>query len=492
VPDPQAVPFGEWRPDLSDRANPAGEARGVISSGGQYAPLKDMQNYNGADAATATACLGGATFYDSDTTPHIFLGDAAKLWHLESRVAVDRSIAGGYALGTTDGWRFAQFGDNVVAVARSHNPQLFDMSSPAAFTNLGGSPPQFTTAARVNDFLWGAIGFTAYWSAFNDITDWTPDPGTQAGNQQLDQEQGLIQQIIGLDFAAVFQERAIRRAIYVGPPVIWDFGQDYVEKARGAISRNACDVWGKHIYYVADDGFYVFDGQASTPIGESKVDDYFVRNLNYAYRDKVVGVCVNKLFVVGFPAGSATRISELLIFSIKDGRWTHEVIDLEHLMRTPVEPLTVDNFHTLYSDDDLDATDIVPDDIDSATFDDRRQLMAGVDTSHRLNTFTGPNRAAVLDTGEFEISPGQRSKGTELWPMGDFTDGAAISACIGSRAALPGDMLTFSNPTAMNRVGFCPQRVDGRFMRARLLLAAGAAWRRMEGVQYTARRSGRR
>ena len=208
--------------------------------------------------------------------------------------------------------------------------------------------------------------FTLHWSAFNNIQDWTPDDATQAGNQLLDQEQGEIQTIIGLDYAVIFQERAIRRAIYVGPPIKWDFGQEAVEKRRGCISRNAAAVWGRSVFYAADDGFYMFDGQASTPIGYGKVDDYFVSNLNYAYRHKVCCAVdgINKLFVVGFPVGGATNISELLIFSLQDGRWTHDVMDLEYLFDSPVEALTVDSFHSLFPADNLDAAAITPDDIE--------------------------------------------------------------------------------------------------------------------------------
>lgn len=447
-------------------------------------------------AATQTICLGADTFYDSMTAPHIYMGDTTKLYHLESRVAVDRSIAGGYTVADDDTWQLAQFGDNVIAVADTENPQVHNMLTPAvAFANLGGGPPvSATSVARVNDFLFMGKAFTLHWSAFNNIADWTPSAATQAGNQALDQERGEILRIIGLDYAAIFQERAIRRAIYVGPPIIWDFGQDYVEKRRGCISRNAAVEFGRNIFYAADDGFYVFDGQQSVPIGYGKVDDYYVRKLNYAYRHKVaVGIdTINKLAVFGFPAGSATNISELLIYAIQDGRWTYDVIDLDFLFDSPVEPLTVDNFQLLFPSDNLDDPTITPDDIDSASFDDRRQLLAGVKlNSHRLGFFTGAPRAATIDTGEFEASPGRRGRVTEIWPMGDFAQ-AAVTASVGYRRALPGGTLAFTNPTNMNGAGFCPQQIDARFLRSRLQIGAGQNWRRAEGINYTARLSGSR
>jgi hypothetical protein len=361
------------------------------------------------------------------------------------------------------------------------------MGTSVDFANLAGSPPSgATSVARVNDFLWMGKGFTVHWSAFNDITVWTPSAATQAGNQELDQERGEIMSLIGLDYAAIFQERGIRRAIYVGPPVIWDFGQDYVEKARGCIARNAATPFGRIIFYAADDGFYAFDGQASTPIGAGKVDTYFTRNLNYAYRHKIsVGIdYTRKLVVWACPMGSSQLPSELLIFSVQDGRWTHEEIGLEFLFDSPAEPFTLDNISTVWGDS-IDA-DIQPADIDSTVWDDRRIRLAAFQTGdHQLGFFSGSARAAIVETLEAELQPGRRGLVTEVWPMGDMQDGA-VAASVGYRRALPGGMKSYTSPTQMNRVGFCPQRIDARFGSVRLQIAAGAAWRRLEGVHVTA------
>jgi hypothetical protein len=443
-------------------------------------------------AGAEDVVLGARTVYDEATLPAIFYGDASRLYRLTDRIATIVSKPAGYSLGTTNTWQGAQFGNNVVFVSGTENPQHYELGASVVFADLAGSPPaNATSIARVNDFLMMGKGFTVHWSAFNDVADWVPDTATQAGNQELDQEQGEIMSILGLDFAAIFQERAVRRAIYVGPPVIWDFGQDYVEKARGCISRNAAAAFGRLIFYAADDGFYVFDGQSSAPIGYGKVDDYFTRRLNYSFRHKVaVGIDgQRKLAVFGFPAGSSQFISELLIYSISDGRWTHDEIDLEHLYDSPAEPLTLESISAVWGDD-IDASTVT--DIDSDTFNDRRRRLAAFTTSdHRLAMFTGQPRAATMDTAEIEVAPGRRAMVTEIWPVGDMGQ-AAVSASIGYRRALPGATVAFTSATAMNRAGFCPQRLDARFMRGRLQVAAGASWRRMEGMHVTATPTGMR
>jgi len=437
---------------------------------------------------------GADTFYDSSTAPHVFFGDAHRLYTLQSRSAVDISKAGGYTVGSSDTWQFMQFGDNVIAVTTSSAPQHYVMGTSVDYANLAGGPPSgATSCARVGDFAWLGKAYTVYWSAFNNVTDWAPSTVTQCGSQQLDQERGEIISLIGLDYAAIFQERGIRRAIYVGSPVVWDFGQDYIEKARGCIARNAAMAFGRVIFYAADDGFYAFDGQQSTPIGYGKVDQYFTRNLNYAWRHKVcVGADYQKKIIVwAWPSGSAQLPTDLLIFSMLDGRWTHDVIDLEFLFDTPAEPVTVDNFNLLFPANSLDGS-ISPNDIDSAAFDDRRIRLGAFDRSHLMQLFTGSARAATIDTKEFEPQPGKRGLITEVWPIGEYTDSTALSTAIGKRKALPGESVVFSNAKAMNRAGYCPHRTDGRFLRIRQSITAGANWRRAEAVHVTSTRTGGR
>lgn len=482
------ISFGEWMPDQDDRRNGALEAKGVVSISGNYAPLPDVVFYAGASGETDTTALGLRGVYDSSNNGQIFAGDTSKLYQMQSRVMTDVSKSGGYSVASDAWWMFEQFGDYVVAVATGAAPQVFQMGTSSAFADLGGSPPSSAdSVARVNDFLMLGKDFTVHWSAFNDITDWTPSATTQAGNQELDQAQGHIQTIIGGDYALILQERAIRRALYIGPPVIWDFGQDAVETKRGAVGPFAAEKYGRTVFFAADDGFYAFDGQSSQPIGQGKVDDYYRRRLNYGHRQSVqVAVdTIRRLVLFGIPTGSSTTINELLIYSLTDGRWTHDDIAARRLSSMPVEAYTVDSFHLFEPSDDLDSSNLDGLHIDSNAFDEKRRLVAGFDVANnRLFTLSGLARAATIETGEFEIEPGRRSEVRELWPVGNFGQ-ADVSMSVGRRV-LPGGSVAYSNPTAMNRAGFCPQRVDSRFMRGRIQIAAGSAWTRAIGVHHDA------
>jgi hypothetical protein len=471
---------------MSDRLSEANEAKGCVARGGGYGPFASPLAVNGGLAVLDTQALGAATFINASGDGVTFAGDAAKLYRLVSGTFDDASDAGGYTLGTEDHWVFEQFGQFVVAVAGGEDPQVFQMEVSTDFAALGGNPPQFTSIWRFGDFLMGGLNYTVTWSAFNNITDWTPDPGTQSDSQELDQAGGQIMGGTIGEYGAIFQENHIRRVTYVGPPAIFSFEQDAIEKRRGALSRAAFVRVGRLIYYASEQGFYVFDGQQSIPIGENKVDDYFKTRLNYARRDLVSAAydSAQKAIVFGFPVGDATTITEQLIFSLTDHRWTHDDIPLEFLFETTGATFTVDNISGFFGHDNLDLVTGIS--IDSAAFRGGQKRLAGFTTAHMLANFDGQPRPAIIDTIEAELIPGRRSLVTELWPLLDIDDRAAVAARVAYRV-LPGDPIQLAPAATMNVYGFCDALTDSRFLRARVEIAANAGWTRADGVGFLGR-----
>src|SRR6185437_9814247 len=65
------------------------------------------------------------------------------------------SLAGGpyAAISSGDNWQFVQFNNLVIAVQANVVPQVFDISSASAFSNLLGSPPQARYVAIVGKFV---------------------------------------------------------------------------------------------------------------------------------------------------------------------------------------------------------------------------------------------------------------------------------------------------------------------------------------------------
>ena len=485
--------FGEWMPDVATRSSPANEAKGVLAQQGDYVPFKSPARLNGTLAASAVQCRGVWGCYDIANAPHAFMGDATKLYNIESSIAVDRSIGGGYAASADRFWSFEQFGQYVIAVFKAVNPQVFDLTTfpVVAFANLGGSPPQADVCGRVREFLFLGADATLTWSGFNNITTWTPSSTTQAGTITLETNGGPIKKIIGGETGTVFQERQINRFTYIGPPTIWD--RAIVEERRGCISQNAAVKVGRVIYYVSEDGFYVFDGYQSQPIGMNRIDEYFLNRLNFGYRHYVQMTydAVQRVVICAFPAGSATLPSELLIYSISDNRWTHDDLNCEYLGEIPLLGYNLDTLDTFPGASGMDSPSLGPIPIDSPIFTVSRMQPALADTSHALSVFSGVNRPAIIETQETELEPGRRGMVTEIWPLTDApTD--AMSVAVISRAQGPGDSVESSNVVTCNETGFASVRTDARFLRAKLNIASGAVWTHAEGLHAKMKVTGAR
>ena len=65
---------------------------------------------------------------------------------------------------------------------------------------------------------------------------------------------------------------------YIGSPLIFQF--DEVESERGALAANSVIKVGNNVAYLGQDGFYVFDGNSSIPIGDGKIDETFFNDVD--------------------------------------------------------------------------------------------------------------------------------------------------------------------------------------------------------------------
>ncbi|MEJ0071186.1 MAG: hypothetical protein WDO24_23335 [Pseudomonadota bacterium] len=103
------------------------------------------------------------------------------------------------------------------------------------------------------------------WSSYNDLT------GSGGWNQ------GIVGNLGNAD-GAIFQEHAVFRMMYAGPPNVFDFLP--AEGVKGCPAPGSIIQVGAVVYYLGEDGFYAFDGASSTPIGVDLVDKYFYADLD--------------------------------------------------------------------------------------------------------------------------------------------------------------------------------------------------------------------
>lgn len=507
--DPQPVPFAEWAPDRSNQSGYAQEAKGVISLGGHYAPHQDLTPYK-AGAALAGTCIGARGFWDSSSVVHIFMGDEFDLYKTVIRQPTVVSKSGGYSASLADGWQFEQFNDTIVAVNANVTPQKYVLGTSSVFEDLGGSPPTARTVFRVGDQLCLANGRTLSVSGFNNPELWDYATATQGVQVDLDQRGGNIQTGVGGEVGLIFMERAVVRMTYVGPPTI--FQLDTIEWKHGGISREGVSQYGRNTFYVSETGFLVNDTMSSTPIGQNRVDKWFVDNLNYSARHKVTSAIdfANKLWKVSFPTSGSAHADHMLIYSIADNRWTHDDIDTQMLFEMPREGVSFDDDDAVFALEGTTNADEIDTALDDPQWSETRIQVAAVDNSGVLSTFEGSNRAATITTSEMQPTPLKQTLVDELWPEIDV-ESTEVNGFVntrsrrsqvlswgdaplhwGGREIIFGAKGAGTHSSDLNQFGFCPVRLSSRYIQMGITVQAGVGWTEATGMAWRGSAAGER
>ncbi|HZS83826.1 MAG TPA: hypothetical protein VFA50_13205 [Stellaceae bacterium] len=491
------VPVAEYTPDQPDFANPgSGFVHNCLPRTAQsYGPMPSLAAYSGPLAAR---CQGAFAAQDASGNVNAFAGDATKLYALAAGATswTDVSKAGGYATAADQRWSAAQFGSRIIMTNFADPIQSFIMGSSTAFADLAAAAPHARYLAVVRDWVVAANTFDGvngnqpqrvWWPAIDDPTNW-PTPGTSAAAavqsdfQDLVGDAGWVQGIVGNLGAAdgaIFQERAIVRMNYVGPPAIFAFTT--AEGARGTPAPGSIAQLGATVYYLGEDGFYAFDGSASRPIGANKIDKTVFADLDPSYFHRISAAIdpVNKLCFWAYPGvgNSGGNPNRLLAYNWSLDRFTLSDLSCELILRSLSFGASLDG---------LDATgftlETLPFSLDSRAWAGGRVMLSAFDTTHQLNYFTGPNLAATVDTGEAELFPGRRGLVRNLRPI---VDGGVPAVALGTRDRVL-DPVAFGAAVAVDALGNAPQRASARYHRARLTLPAGAAFTHISGVEIDA------
>lgn len=493
-------PLPEWLPDLPAHQNPGLiTCRNVIpKTAASYGPFSSLSIYSDA---LSGRCQGAFTARDNAGNVNLFAGDATKLKRLTSASPswsdVSRIAGGAYSTSADDTWRFVQYGSRVIATNFADNPQSYVIGADTAFSDLAGAPPKGRYVAIWKDFVvFGHLQSfpqRVRWSAINDPTSWPAIGTTAAAEAQADQQDlvgdgGWVQGLIGgLGQAdgVVFQERAIWRATYVGPPLIFSF--DLIEGARGTPVPGSLVQLGGLAAYLGEDGFYLFDGASSVPIGGDKVDKFFFADFDQTYSSRMSSTVdpINKVFYWAYPGSGNTGgvPNRIIAYNWALKRWSLIETGAEFIFRAGTFGYNVDNADALGYD--ADRSPFGP---DSRFWAGGKSILAGFDGDHRLGFFSGPALGASLETGDLDLGEGRRALVTGVRPIADTP---AITVSVGARndQAAP---VAYSVATSPTDDGFCPQRVATRYPRARIDIAAGAAWSHASGFEPRIRPEGRR
>ena len=339
----------------------------------------------------------------------------------------------------------------------------------------------------VKDFVWlgnisdsdGVTPNRVHWSGINDPTSWLTPGSAAAAAVQSDRQDlptgGEVMAItgaIGGFDGIIFSRHSIFGLSYVGPPVVFTISE--IERDRGPMARNSVVGVGPLIFYLGESGFWSFNGRSSTAIGDQKVDKFFLDDLDQNYIDRVYGAAdpVSRLVYWAYPGvgNSSGQPNKIIIYNWAIDRWATAEVTQEFMFRN----LSVSR--TLEDLDDFGNVDNI-----GVSFDDESWIggltsLNSFNSDFELCRFTGSALAAVLETQE--IGGTDRIYVNAVRP---YVDGGTVTVALKHRVA-PGDSVTETTANAIDADGQAHFTVSSRYVRAKVVVAAGGNWTHAQGV----------
>lgn len=492
TPIPIHLPVTEYSPDMPAFENPGSDAIAncIPYTPTSYGPAPSFAVFGGAMAAR---CQGAGTFLSSAGNVYVFSGDATDLYlynpsNLNPPELVSK-VDGGYTTGATERWNFTQMGDRVMATNFSDAIQVYTLDSSTDYADLSATAPKARYCAVIKNFMVVANTYDGvsneqpqrvWWSAVNDPTNW-PTPGTptalavQSSYNDLLGPYGWIYGIVGdLGNAdgAVFMERAIWRVMYAGPSQTFDFSP--AEGARGTRIPGGIVQVGNLVYYIADNGFYVFDGTTSVPIGVNRVDQTFFKTFDQNYTDRVTGAHDPQLKCVYWDFPSVNAINGTpdtrYCYNYAVNKWSYIEINGD----MPVQSLSFG-----YTLDTMPGPlDALKYPLDSRVWTGGNLVLAGFNQNHEFGYYNGTSLEAVIETTEVEGIKGKMSFISNARP---YVDGGSSMVALSHRNTLV-EPPTYGPAYGINSIGTAPQRSQGRYFRALVTIPAGETWQHFQGV----------
>lgn len=470
------VSFGEWKPDSPSLSDGARTVTNVTPERSYYRSFKGLNPISNALSSRAHGAVSIADRVGNNT---IFAGDSTKLHKLTAGSFNNVSKAGNYTAITDGNWQFQQFQQYLIATNYSDPIQYWDTTVSTNFADLTGSPPKARVIGLVGRFVvlgdlagdvdLGTTNLGIRWSSINNpLGSWASSASTQCGYQEFE-DGGAIKAIIGYgNFAIIVQESAIRRMTYVGGDLIFQF--DKIEDGRGTPIANSVVSNGRAIFYLSQEGFFVFNGQTSINIGEDKVDKFFWSNFDNNYKHNLSATVDTEqnLIYWSYPDKSAINglANKILVFNWNAKRWALIEKEVELLFQGVTTGYTLDQL------DQFGNLDELPFSLDSSAWTGGKQLAAGFDSEHKMGYFDGNVMDATLETGEFTLALGRFSQINEVTTLVEGNSNTTVTLNIGTRNLKASDV-NYSSNVSLNALGKAYTRSNGMYHRIKLNISGG-------------------
>jgi hypothetical protein len=242
---------------------------------------------------------------------HVIDGNTWKRWDTATTAFVNLTTA----LSNTD----AEFLDFVTSTSRytimMNSTQMKYWDGTSTVLNLGDANTPFTKIFVVQkDRLYAANDATIYYSAKNNINDWTT--ANDAGKIPIARCKGSITGLCEFnDKVIVFTESSMHELFGTGPS---NYDLIDVEGEIGCLSNRSIIKANKKLYWYWTNGIYEYNGGSPIKISQP-VEDY-INGIAYANRTLVVSGSRADIVYFAIPYNSSTN-NILLVYDTRIGKW---------------------------------------------------------------------------------------------------------------------------------------------------------------------------
>jgi len=466
-------PFPAYLPDQLPR-DVLTVATNVLPAANGYRPVRSI---TAISEPLAAAFRGGGAFIATTGDTALLAGTANGL---------ERFTGGSWnvlltAMSVPSRWRFAQFGDFVVAVNGVDTKQV-DLLSGAA-SDLTDCPSA-NGVAVVGDYVVitqaGGDKLLVKWSGFNDHTKWTAGVD-QSGFQPM-LTGGEVKGIVGGEYGVILQRFRLVRMERTGDDKA-PFAFPEITTNVGCASSGSIAQAGRTVFFLSDRGFMALeDGQALRPIGNEKFDQSFRDTVGQDDYEKMYAAVDPKRSLVlwGIP-GTPGRI------------WVYNwVLDRASTIELPFSgffggyesSLSLEDVAALYPD-----LDTMPYPLDDPRFQGGDPRLYVATRANEIGALAGPNMQATLSYGWQAPADPDVARVQAVWPMSDATDGITVSIDARQQMGGPLGIVTEGNMQPSGRV---PIRARGKYLAITLGYAAGTRWTYSQGFDLEFSQGGAR
>lgn len=485
--------FGEWLPDLPEHDNPGSpNISNALWVNGAYVPAPDFSSFG---TSLPARCQGAAAAIDVNGDSHVYAGTASNLYEYNGSGFTSR----GAGFTTADGqyWKFTEFSSPgfpalLVATNFADLVQCMEVGDSAFVTlasiGTSGTPPKASAAGAVNQFLMlgdtedainGAVPNRVQWCGIADPTNWSfgtlAAQEAQAGEQFLNAAYGRVTHIAdGYAYGLIFQRSAITRSYYTGGDGIFAF--DTYEKQRGAYYPNAPVQLGNNVYFIAEDGFCMTDGQQVIQIGHGKVDLTFLADVSQQYSDRVCGAYdpTTKLIQWSYcSAGNSTGIPDKTIaYNYAEQRFMPTSNVVSRLFPSKSSGQTMETLDNI----DINMDTLMPS-LDDPLWQGGNLQIQAFDANNNYGVLAGDPLDATLDTLEMAPNDGGITYMDGARPVLTASPGGSSAPTLQllTRNLENADYVTSAAAAQNAATGICNVRAAARYVRARISVPGGSA-----------------